>query len=149
MSCVKFFNISQQQYDNLSLKDPDALYFIYDTKAIYKGSDLATACAVINESAQFPSEGVPGTIYFSAQGDEIRLCNPNGNGQWLTVSFAKTQSITGTGSASEIPSTRAVVNFVNAKVAEVSAGVAISEMNDNIIQSKSDGIFAAVEWHSI
>ncbi len=40
MSKVKFFRLTQAQYDALASPDADTIYFITDTKAIYLGTDL-------------------------------------------------------------------------------------------------------------
>lgn len=61
MGRVKFYYGSQAEYDAISAKDSDILYFITDTSRVYKGATDVTGDIIILDT--IPISGISGKLY--------------------------------------------------------------------------------------
>lgn len=81
---VIFYNITQSGYDALETKSADTLYFVSDTKRIYKGSAELTQSVVVTESTPDVASAVVDKLYINPSSLEVKITVDNAT--WLTMS---------------------------------------------------------------
>ena len=116
MAQVKFAYGTKARYDALAPKDMDTLYFTTDTLQLFKGTTEYTKSTKMVSS--LPAAGqVQGIIYFRMTDYSMHI--------WNGVEFVQlnkstiTQIPADAATNDDIPTTKAVADYVNAKVAEV------------------------------
>lgn len=124
MSQVLFYAVTKAQYEALEVKQENALYFLSDVNRIYKGSVPYTHPLAIVES--FPEAGVAGTLYIHKTTLEARSYDGS---NWLALSPAVVKSIGEEASDSELPTAKAVKDFVSQSVGSESSTSAISDVS--------------------
>jgi hypothetical protein len=67
MAKVLFYTATENQFQALSVKDENALYFITDTGELYKGS--VRYSFPVKQVTDFPATGESGVIYVSTTGE--------------------------------------------------------------------------------
>lgn len=116
MAQVKFSYGTKARYDALSPKDMDTLYFTTDTLQLFKGTaEYTKTCKMVSA---LPTTGqIQGIIYFRMTDYSMHI--------WNGVEFVQlnkstiTQIPADAATNDDIPTTKAVADYVNAKVAEV------------------------------
>ena len=116
MAQVKFSYGTKARYDDLSPKDMDTLYFTTDTLQLFKGTaEYTKTCKMVSA---LPTTGqIQGIIYFRMTDYSMHI--------WNGVEFVQLNKSTVTqipadaATNNDIPTTKAVADYVNAKVAEV------------------------------
>lgn len=119
-NAVKFVSCSFQTYNGLAEHSPSTLYFITDTRRIYKGNDPFTG-GLYETCTSYPSEGQVNTIYVNTKDGSAKYWAGKGSG-WVTIVKPAPASITGTGSADEQATTKAVVDYVASEISKLNAG---------------------------
>lgn len=78
---LKFVKLNSSQFDNLTLKNNDYIYFVEDTKEIYKGDVLYSnkICIVTT----FPANGESNKLYVNLNSKEIKIYLGE---SWVTIS---------------------------------------------------------------
>ena len=103
---------TQAQYDALSTKNPNFLYFTSDTGKLYKGdvdytNQLATT-ATVGES------GIAGKIYFETSTGQVKAFV---GGAWKVISYPLVQDIDALNASTvKVASEKAIVDFVEEMV---------------------------------
>lgn len=73
MANVSFVYATQAQYTGLQTKNPDALYFIYDTHKIYRGNTLITSTNVDFGTTAPTADNVPAGILYVYQDSDNKI----------------------------------------------------------------------------
>ena len=115
MSLVKFLTGSAADFQGLDSKDQDTLYFITDERRIYKG-DVPFSGGIYQTVEEFPGTGVVNTLYVNTATGQVSYWNGTG---YQTVVPATGKTISGTGDNNTIATTKAVVDYVAAQVADL------------------------------
>lgn len=110
-SLVEFEQGTQAQYDALTEKDSDVLYFCKDTQRIYKGSVEYTKSSKVVSSIPSVSEGVYGVIYIVTEDMIPRVFN--GTEYVKLIKSYETSINDLTSSDNSIPTTKAVKEYVD------------------------------------
>lgn len=102
---VTFNIVTQAVFDGMASKDGDAIYFVTDTRRIYRGSVRYTG--EVRMVSTFPTTGEVGVLYIASANLEGRIWQ---NGDWVVVAKGYTTTLNASNpSASKIPSESAVV----------------------------------------
>lgn len=115
MALVKFLTGSAADFQGLGTKDQDTLYFITDERRIYKG-DVPFSGGIYSTVEEFPGTGVVNTLYVNTQTGEVAYWNGTG---YQTVVPATGKTISGAGDDDHLATTKAVVDYVAAQVADL------------------------------
>ena len=115
MSLVKFLTGSAADFQGLDVKDQDTLYFVTDERRIYKG-DVPFSGGIYQTVKEFPGTGVVNTLYVNTATGQVSYWNGTG---YQTVVPATGKTISGTGDNNTIATTKAVVDYVAAQVADL------------------------------
>ena len=115
MSLVKFLTGSAADFQGLDVKDQDTLYFVTDERRIYKG-DVPFSGGIYQTVEEFPGTGVVNTLYVNTATGQVSYWNGTG---YQTVVPATGKTISGTGDNNTIATTKAVVDYVAAQVADL------------------------------
>ena len=115
MALVKFLTGSAAEFQGLGTKDQDTLYFITDERRIYKG-DVPFSGGIYSTVEEFPGTGVVNTLYVNTQTGEVAYWNGTG---YQTVVPATGKTISGAGDDDHLATTKAVVDYVAAQVADL------------------------------
>ena len=112
MASVKFLYGTKANYDALQVKDNDTLYFLTDTLQFFKGTSEYTK-SVKNVSA-LPSSGqIQGVIYFRMTDYTMHIWNGT---EFIQMNKQTVTQIPATGASDDnLPTTKAVADYVNAK----------------------------------
>lgn len=119
-NAVKFVSCTLQTYNGLAEHSAHTLYFITDARRIYKGDDPFTG-GLYETCTSYPSEGEVNTIYVNTKDGSAKYWAGEGSG-WVTIVKPAPASITGTGSADEQATTKAVVDYVASEISKLNAG---------------------------
>ena len=115
MSLVKFLTGSAADFQGLDVKDQDTLYFVTDERRIYKG-DVPFSGGIYQTVEEFPGTGVVNTLYVNTATGQVSYWNGTG---YQTVVPATGKTISGAGSHDQLATTKAVVDYVAAQVADL------------------------------
>lgn len=117
MALVKFVAGTAAQFQNLSPKDADTLYFITDERRIYKG-DIPYSGGIYQTVAAFPETGdaVVNTLYVNTATGEVAYFNGT---NMQTVVPATGKTISGAGDDTHLATTKAIVDYVTAQIADL------------------------------
>lgn len=116
MAQVKFSYGTKARYDALSPKDMDTLYFTTDTLQLFKGTaEYTKTCKMVSA---LPTTGqIQGIIYFRMTDYSMHIWN---GAEFVQLNKSTvTQIPADAATNNDIPTTKAVADYVNAKVAEV------------------------------
>lgn len=116
MASVKFLYGTKANYDALQVKDNDTLYFLTDTLQFFKGTSEYTK-SVKNVSA-LPSSGqIQGVIYFCMTDYTMHIWNGT---EFIQMNKQTVTQIPASDATDDnVPTTKAVADYVNAKIASV------------------------------
>lgn len=115
MALVKFLTGSAADFQGLDVKDQDTLYFVTDERRIYKG-DVPFSGGIYQTVQEFPGTGVVNTLYVNTATGQVSYWNGTG---YQTVVPATGKTISGAGSHDQLATTKAVVDYVAAQVADL------------------------------
>lgn len=115
MALVKFVSCDLLTYQGLDSRDQDTLYFIKDVRQIRKG-DVAFTGGVFTTVTSLPETGEVNTLYVNSTDGSVSYWNGT---SYQTVVKATGTSIEGAGDANHLATTKAVVDYVASKVAEL------------------------------
>lgn len=115
MALVKFLTSSAADFQSLAVKDQDALYFVTDERRIYKG-DVPYAGGIYKTGTSFPKSGDVNTLYVNTATGQVSYWNGTG---YQTVVPATGKTIAAPGSDDQLATTKAVVDYVAAQVADL------------------------------
>lgn len=116
MANVNFSYGSKANYDKLTPKDSNTLYFITDTRQIFKGTDEYTkSCKMVSA---LPASGqIQGVIYFRMTDYTTHIWNGT---EFIQMNKQTVTQIPANGASDDnLPTTKAVADYVNAKIAAV------------------------------
>ena len=115
MAQVKFAYGTKARYDALAPKDMDTLYFTTDTMQMFKGTTEYTKSTKMVSS--LPAAGqVQGIIYFRMTDYTMHIWN---GVEFVQLNKKTITQIPADATNDDIPTTKAVADYVNAKVAAV------------------------------
>lgn len=115
MALVKFLTGSAADFQGLDVKDQDTLYFVTDERRIYKG-DVPFSGGIYQTVEEFPGTGVVNTLYVNTATGQVSYWNGTG---YQTVVPATGKTISAPGSDDQLATTKAVVDYVAAQVADL------------------------------
>lgn len=152
---------TQAQYDALTTKNDNYLYFTSDTHKLYKGSVDYTDNLISVSSV--PATGVAGKIYFESSTGQVKAYI---GGAWEVISYPISQDIDGLNASSyAVPSEAAVVDYVadvigtssdvvKAVSQKMNAGTAVAgqlevtKADDSTVDVKMVGLAVNPTWNS-
>lgn len=115
MAQVKFAYGTKARYDALAPKDMDTLYFTTDTLQLFKGTTEYTKSTKMVSS--LPAAGqVQGIIYFRMTDYTMHIWNGT---EFVQLNKTTVTQIPANATNDNIPTTKAVADYVNAKIAAV------------------------------
>ena len=115
MALVKFKYGNLASFQSLEPKDPDTLYVITDAKQLYKG-DICLSGGIYKTVTEFPVSGEVNTLYVNTQTGQVSYWNGTG---YQTVVPATGKTISGAGDDDHLATTKAVVDYVAAQIADL------------------------------
>lgn len=115
---ITFYKKTQAQYDALAEYVPDGIYFITDSKIIYLNG--VRYGAKVNVVTEWPANGLVGVLYVNSATEEMRIFKDNA---WLTIQSPKTTSISQTSTENQIPTAKAVFDYVADAIAASEMGI--------------------------
>ena len=115
MALVKFLTGSAADFQGLDVKDQDTLYFVTDERRIYKG-DVPFSGGIYQTVGEFPGTGVVNTLYVNTATGQVSYWNGT---TYQTVVPATGKTISSPGSDDQLATTKAVVDYVAAQVADL------------------------------
>lgn len=115
MAQVKFSYGTKARYDALSPKDMDTLYFTTDTLQLFKGTaEYTKTCKMVSA---LPTTGqIQGIIYFRMTDYSMHIWN---GVEFVQLNKSTVTEIPANATDNDVPTTKAVADYVNAKVAAV------------------------------
>lgn len=118
MAEVKFQYGTKASFETLGVKDVDTLYFLTDTLQIFKGANEYTkSCKLVSA---LPGSGqVQGIIYIRSSDFTLHVWN---GVEYTQINRPVVTAIPASASDDNIPTTKAVADYVTSKVAEVVGG---------------------------
>lgn len=131
MAQVKFVSCSLATYAALTNKDAGTLYFVTDERRLYKG-EVPFSGGIFKAVAAYPETGDVNTIYANSADGSVKFWNGT---SYVTLVKPQPAEITGSGLASELATTKAVVDYVASQVADLDVGALEGrvEANENAI----------------
>lgn len=114
MAEVKFSYGTAANYRALATKDNDTLYFLTDTLQFYKGTnEYSKSCRLVDS---LPAVGqIQGVIYVLATNFTLHIYN---GAEWIQLNRPVVTKIPDTDASNDdMPTTKAVADYVNAKIA--------------------------------
>lgn len=121
---VKFVSCSLSKYTGLAEHSANTLYFITDSRRIYKG-DVPFTGGLYETCTAYPVTGEVNTIYVNTKDGSAKYWNGTA---FVTIVKPAPASITGAGSADEQATTKAVVDYVATEISKLDAG----KLNDRL-----------------
>lgn len=112
----------QAAYDAIAVKDSSVLYFCTDTKKLYKGDIDFTDSVVFAASKSVVTAPVVGKLYVFA---DTNTCEVYNGADWTIVSYPLVTAIDASSDDVHVPSAKAVYDFVEDQIAEVTGGSGI------------------------
>lgn len=139
---VGFISTTAAKYFALQAKDNDALYFLDDGR-LYKGSTLIGNNVRLVDS--YPTDGEPGILYVNSVDGSTKVWNSN-TSQFVTVTKETVNIITENSTVNQIPSAKAVYDFVKnavpADYATLQSQVQQNKEDLTAIQHPTSGVLA-------
>lgn len=123
-NAVKFVSCTFSTYQGLAEHSAHTLYFITDTHRIYKG-DVPFTGGLYETCIDYPATGNINTIYVNTKDGSAKYWDGKA---YVTIVKPAPASITGTGSADEQATTKAVVDYVASEISKLNA----SELNSRL-----------------
>ena len=119
MAEVKFQYGTKQRYDALTTKDNDTLYFVTDTLQLFKGAFEYTKSVKLVSA--LPGSGqIQGVIYIRLGDMTLHIWNGT---EYLQLNKTVVTAIPSTGASDDnMPTTKAVADYVQAKIEAVTGG---------------------------
>lgn len=119
MAEVKFQYGTKQRYDALTTKDNDTLYFVTDTLQLFKGTFEYTKSVKLVSA--LPGSGqIQGVIYIRLGDMTLHIWNGT---EYLQLNKTVVTAIPSTGASDDnMPTTKAVADYVQAKIEAVTGG---------------------------
>ncbi len=138
MAQVKFIYTDAAKY-GASAKDAGTLYFLSDTKQIFKGAERFSglACQEVIADPALESAAV-NTLYINTTDGSVKVFNGT---NLTTIVDGYVTTITGNGSATDRVSSKAVVDYVGSKIGDLDVGKLserVKTNEDNIATLKGD-----------
>ena len=140
MALVKFVSGTAAQFQDLSPKDANTLYFITDERRIYKG-DTPYSGGIYKTVTAFPATGdaAVNTLYVNTATGEVAYFNGT---NMQTVVPATGKSISGSGDNTHLATTKAVVDYVATKLTELN--VSALEGRVDTLEEEMDAAQASI-----
>ena len=140
MALVKFVAGTAAQFQDLSPKDANTLYFITDERRIYKG-DIPYSGGIYKTVTAFPATGdaAVNTLYVNTATGEVAYFNGT---NMQTVVPATGKSISGTGDDTHLATTKAVVDYVTAQLTDLD--VSALEGRVDTLETEMDAAQASI-----
>lgn len=113
MALVKFITGTYEQYKALASKDSNALYFLSNGQ-LYKGDLHLSDQVIVTDS--LPVTGEVGKIYINTSNNTVNYCGASG---YVSMMPSTITAITGAEDDSTIPTTKAVIDYVQGKLDEI------------------------------
>lgn len=131
MAQVKFIYTDAAKY-GASAKDAGTLYFLSDTKQIFKGAERFSGlvCKEVTADPALGSAEV-NTLYINTTDGSVKIYNGT---NLTTIVDGYVTSISGDGSATDRVSSKAVVDYVKTKIKDLDVG----ELNAQVTANKKD-----------
>lgn len=117
MANVLFKVGSQADFKALATKDSNTLYFLNDTLQIFRGDKEYTKSVQLVTA--LPSAGVQGVLYVDTAKFTLHAWNGTA---WTQLSKGYATTITDAATDTDIPTSKAVKDYVTAKIAGVTGG---------------------------
>lgn len=115
MAEVKFYYGSKTNFEALTTKDSNTLYFLTDSRQIYKGNEEFTkSCQVVRTLPTVNQ--IQGIIYVRATDFTFHIWN---GAEYVQLNKEIITAIPDAPTNENIPTTKAVADYVDAKIAEV------------------------------
>ena len=132
MAQVKFIYTDAAKYGALAAKDAGTLYFLSDTKQIFKGT-VRFSGLVCQEVTADPAvkDAVVNTLYINTTDGSVKIFNGTA---LTTVVAGYVTSIAGTGSATDRVSSKSVVDYVAGKISDLDVG----KLGEQVTANKND-----------
>lgn len=127
MAQVKFIYTDAAKYGALAAKDAGTLYFLHDTKQIFKGAERFSGL-VCQEVTADPVDAVVNTLYINTVDGSVKIFNGTA---LTTIVDGYVTAITGTGSATDRVSSKAVVDYVATKIGDLDVGKLSTQVTAN------------------
>lgn len=119
MNEVKFLYGTKANYDTITTKDSNTLYFLTDTLQIFKGSEEYTKSAKLVSA--LPTTGqVQGAVYVNTTDFSAHIYN---GAEFIQINKTYATTISDTPTDDTVPTTKAVATYVTNKIADVVGGV--------------------------
>lgn len=115
---VKFVITDSVAFDGLTAKDENTLYFVSDQRRIFKGATPYSG-GIYKDVTSFPTAGEVNTIYLNTTNGEVRFWNGSA---YQTLVKPTSTSISGAGDDTHTATTKAIVDYVASKIADLSVG---------------------------
>lgn len=130
MAQVKFVYTDAAKY-GASAKDAGTLYFLSDTKQIFKGAERFSGlvCKEVTADPTLPAE--VNTLYINTTDGSVKIYNGT---NLTTIVDGYVTAITENGSATDRVSSKAVVDYVNTKIQDLDVG----QLNAQVTANKND-----------
>ena len=140
MALVKFVAGTAAQFQDLSPKDANTLYFITDERRIYKG-DIPYSGGIYQTVAAFPEPDAAAvnTLYVNTATGEVAYYDGT---KMQTVVPATGKSISGAGDDTHLATTKAVVDYVATKLTELD--VSALEGRVDTLETEMDAAQASI-----
>ena len=131
MAQVKFIYTDDAKY-GASAKDAGTLYFLSDTKQIFKGAERFSGlvCKEVTADPALGSAEV-NTLYINTTDGSVKIYNGT---NLTTIVDGYVTSISGDGSATDRVSSKAVVDYVKTKIKDLDVG----QLNAQVTANKKD-----------
>lgn len=131
MAQVKFIYTDAAKY-GASAKDAGTLYFLSDTKQIFKGAERFSGlvCQEVTADPALESAEV-NTLYINTTDGSVKIYNGH---SLTTVVDGYVTAITENGSATDRVSSKAVVDYVNTKIQDLDVG----QLSAQVATNKND-----------
>lgn len=140
MALVKFVAGTAAQFQDLSPKDANTLYFITDERRIYKG-DIPYSGGIYQTVTAFPEAGnaAVNTLYVNTATGEVAYFNGT---KMQTVVPATGKTISGSGDDTHLATTKAVVDYVAAQLNDLD--VSALEGRVDTLETEMDAAQASI-----
>ena len=116
MALVKFVHLDAATYATLNPKDSATLYFVEDSREIYRGSTKYGLQVITGTK---PATGVLNTLYIDPNTHEVTYWNGSA---YEPLTLPTTTTITEGATDSQIPTAKAVYDYVSSVVTDLDVG---------------------------
>lgn len=120
MGKVTFSVGTYAKYQAIETKDTDTLYFLTDTLQLFKGDSEYTKSCKLVTSLPNVTEGIQGIIYVNTSDFTLHIFNGT---SFMQITKGYATSISASPTNNDVPTTKAVADYVTNKIADVVGGV--------------------------